>query len=241
VDQIVGQVIVDFAVRQVAAIFTQLDEHFQAVAPGFLLFRRHLAACGYIFVGLAALAATLGQRLELGDDFGVAVVVIAVIGRVVIGVLGGASGTSACRRRARSCLGRTLGGLLGISGAGCLGCRLGGFSGGLAGGFSCLGCRLGSLLGGRRSLCTFRRLDRGLCGGLLGRCLLGRRLFGGRLGVSSLHCLDAGPGFHCCLVDTFRRRNSLRFFNSVVRCQGGLTSNLGHRRFRRRIKTRPAK
>src|SRR5690606_12158005 len=233
VDQIVGQVIVDFAVRQVAAIFTQLDEHFQAVAPGFLLFRRHLAACGYIFVGLAALAATLGQRLELGDDFGVAVVVIAVIGRVVIGVLGGASGTSACRRGARSCLGRTLGSLLGISGAGCLGCRLGGFS--------CLGRRLGSLLGGRRSLCTFRRLDRSLGGGLLGRCLLGRRLFGGRLGVSSLHCLDAGPGFHCCLVDTFGRRNSLRFFNSVVRCQGGLTSNLGHSRFRRRKNTRPAK
>src|SRR5690606_20968617 len=44
VNQVVGQMIVDLAVRQVAAILAQLDEQLQAVAAGFVFFRRDGAA-----------------------------------------------------------------------------------------------------------------------------------------------------------------------------------------------------
>src|SRR5690606_25634526 len=86
IDQVVGQMIVDFAVGQVAAVFAELDKLLEAVAPGFVLFGRNGAARDQVVgVGLAPLAAMLG-RLEIGQHFAFAVhgIVEGVV--VVIGV-----------------------------------------------------------------------------------------------------------------------------------------------------------
>src|SRR3546814_19045479 len=95
--------VVDFTVSQVAAVFAQLDEHLQTVAASFLFFRRHLVTRRNVFVGLAALAAALGQRLEFWNDFGIAVIVIIEISRIVIGILGGAPRTTSGRDRKGPC------------------------------------------------------------------------------------------------------------------------------------------
>ncbi|KAG1273536.1 hypothetical protein G6F55_014695 [Rhizopus delemar] len=65
--------VVDFAVRQVAAVLAQLDQLLQAVAARFVFFRGHGAAGDQILgIRLAALATALG-RLQIGQDFAFAV------------------------------------------------------------------------------------------------------------------------------------------------------------------------
>src|SRR5690606_35619580 len=120
IDQIIGQMVVDFAVREVAAVFTELDQHFQAIATSLLFLGSHLVARGDVLVTLRALSTALGQRLEFGDDFSVAGIVVVEIGAIVVGVLGRPpratpSGNSASRGLASFLyLGRTrLGGFLG--------------------------------------------------------------------------------------------------------------------------------
>src|SRR5690606_15140379 len=98
---------------------------------------------------------------------------------------------------------------------------------------------LGSLGGGLacgRLTCATRGTSRGLARGRFGRCFLDGRLLGRR----RFFCLCAIPYLYCCLGGAFACRNSLGFLDSVFRCEGGFTSNLGHSRFRKRNCTRSA-
>src|SRR5690606_6290069 len=95
VDQIVGQVIVDFAVREIAALFTELDQDLEAIAARFLFFGRHLVAYGRIFFAFATLATALGQWLQIGDDFSFNEIVVVEIGGIVVGIFGRAARTTA--------------------------------------------------------------------------------------------------------------------------------------------------
>src|SRR5690606_1187546 len=96
---------VDLAIGEIPTVFTQLDEHLEAVAARFLLFRRELVASGHVFFALGSLAAALGQRLELGDHLAVAVVVIDEIIGIGVCILCGAARAPA-GRLARAWLGR---------------------------------------------------------------------------------------------------------------------------------------
>ena len=66
VDQVVRQMVVDFAVGQVATVLAQLDQLLEAVAAGFVFLGGHRTAGDQVLgIGLAALAAALG-RLQVG-------------------------------------------------------------------------------------------------------------------------------------------------------------------------------
>src|SRR5690606_15853225 len=137
IDQVVGQMVVDFAVGQVAAVFAELDELLEAVAAGFVLFGRNGAARDQVLgIGLAPLAAALG-RLEIGQHFAFAVhrIVEGVV--VVVGVLGRAARTAPAGRTRTTAdqVGQLVLGLLGacgldlfrlVGGRGRLRCLLGG-------------------------------------------------------------------------------------------------------------------
>src|SRR5690606_15941625 len=162
IDQVVGQVVVDLAIGEIAAILAELDEHLEAVTAGFLLFRRELAACRDVFLALGTLAAPLGKRLEFRDHFAFIAVVIHEIIVIGIGILGGTA-----RAAARGLAGARRG--RGGTGA----------------------CLLGSSLLRRRFLCGSLLRSGFLGGGLLGRRLLRSGLRGRRatLGVFPyLHC-----------------------------------------------------
>ncbi|MNQ86355.1 hypothetical protein D3C85_1015470 [compost metagenome] len=94
--------VVDFAVREVAAVLAQLDQLLQAVAACFVFFRRDGATGDQILgIGLAALATTLG-RLQIGQDFAFAVHRIVETVGIIVGVLGGTARAAAARHRART-------------------------------------------------------------------------------------------------------------------------------------------
>ncbi|MNK14497.1 hypothetical protein D3C87_326200 [compost metagenome] len=224
VDQVIRQMIVDFAIRQVAAVLAQLDQLLQAVAAGFVFFGRHGAAGNQILgIGLAALAAALG-RLQIGQDFAFTVHRIVETIGIVVGILGGAARAAAARHgtRAADQVGKLVFGLLGarlrhlfrlVS----RGSRLRGLFG------SRLGCGLGDLhrrLGGR----FFRRH----ADGALGRQGLGigrincRGGFAGGFGHSRFRgrrnpfghvaphktALDGSPTRHSIRVKLVNRRRS---------------------------------
>ena len=173
VDQLVGQVVVDLAVRQVAARLAELEQGLEVGAAGaHLLFGEHaLVEAEFLhqgaFLGLADLHAqglglfdrgllTLGRRLGLAFQVGFNVrqvgVLVQVLGRRLAGAaaLGGCGFFGGCGTLGRAA--HLLGG--------------GGGRGGLGGGLP----GRGGL--GRRGLEFFR-------GGLGRRGFLGRRLLGG--------------------------------------------------------------
>ena len=124
VDQVVRQMVVDFAVRQVAAVLAQLDELLEAVAARFIFLGRDGAAGDQVLgIGLAALAATLG-RLQVRQDFAFAVHGVVETVGIVVGILGRAARAAAAGGRARAAdqvgelvlglLGAGLGHLLGL-------------------------------------------------------------------------------------------------------------------------------
>ncbi|MDT4843188.1 hypothetical protein FQZ97_771110 [compost metagenome] len=191
VDQVVGQMVVDFAVRQVAAVLAQLDQLLQAVAAGFVFFRAHRAASDQVLgIGLAALAATL-RRLQVGQDFAFAVHRIVEAIGIIVGVLRGTARATAARRRTRAAdqVGQLVFGLLGaslrylfrlISAGSSLGSLLGGR---LGSGLGDLHRRLGGCFFRRHAYRTLGRLGRGFgrinCrGGFAGGC--GHSRFRGR-------------------------------------------------------------
>src|SRR5690606_36395401 len=94
INQVIGQVVVDLTVGQISTLLTQLNQYFQAVAARLLLLGRHLIARRHVFIGLAAFAAPLGQRLQLGDDLGIAGVIVVEVDAIVVGILGGSAGTA---------------------------------------------------------------------------------------------------------------------------------------------------
>lgn len=95
VDQVVRQMVVDFAVRQVAAVLAQLDELLEAVAARFIFLGRDGAAGDQVLgIGLAALAATLG-RLQVRQDFAFAVHGVVETVGIVVGILGRAARAAA--------------------------------------------------------------------------------------------------------------------------------------------------
>src|SRR5690606_23079878 len=98
VDQVVGQMVVDLAVGQVAAVLAQLDELLEPVATGFVFFGRVGTPRDQVLgVGLAALAAALG-RLQVGQHFAFAIHRIVERIGVIVGVLGGTARATAAGR-----------------------------------------------------------------------------------------------------------------------------------------------
>ncbi len=171
IDQVVGQMVVDFAVRQVTAVLAQLDQLLQAIAARFVFFRRDGATGDQVLgIGLAALAAALG-RLQIGQDFAFAVHRIVETVGVVVGVLGGAARTAAARRGTRAAD------------------QIGQFV------FGFLGAGLRHLFGLVRGNCRFGRLFGGRLGGGLGDLhrRLGGRFFRGHAdGAFGRHSLGFG-------------------------------------------------
>src|SRR5690606_23853691 len=181
-------------------------------AAGLLFFRRELAPGGNVLLALSALAAALGQRLELGNDLALARLVVDVIVVILVRILSGATRTTAGRLRSARLR--------------CRGCAVRCRGGGLA-------CRLlrSGLLGGRG-------LRRRLSGCLFGSRLLGSgRLLSGSLGsgftgggLGRRLALSGFPSLHCKRVDIAGRRHSLGFLHGLGRF-GGNTGNFGHSRF----------
>ena len=88
IDQIVRQMVIDFAVGQVTPILTQLNQCLQAIAARFLFFRAQLTTYTEdIFFGFGTLGTTLGHWLEIRNDlFFAHFVVIDKVNTVVIGI-----------------------------------------------------------------------------------------------------------------------------------------------------------
>src|SRR5690606_13067826 len=152
VNEVIGKMVVDFAISEVAAILAELNQHFEPIAARFLFFGCELTACRDVFIALTTLAAALRQRLQLRDDFAISDVVIDKIIVVNVGILGWTAGTTAGRLRG------TRSGTRCLLGSSFLRCRL----------FSCrlLRCCLfsSSFLGGsllRSGLLGGGRLGRG--------------------------------------------------------------------------------